>query len=91
MGACTTPASCRWGHLPNCPASGNAGAIEVGNLKPTAREKQQPWYPKGPDGKPVPDNKLTEHDKALILSGGDEKNIVIKKGHAYAKKNKRRK
>lgn len=64
--------------------------VERGKLNPSKKEMAAAWYPKGPDGKPVPAHKLTEHDKALIISNGDEKNIVIKGGHSYAKKNKRR-
>jgi hypothetical protein len=88
-------------HRPNCPygsARAATGAdrgdtnVETAgkDLKPTAKEMRQDWYPKDQNGKPVPGNKLSEYEKALLLSGGDNKNIVMRKGHAYVKKVKRK-
>lgn len=81
------------GHLPNCPMGSVAAAtgIEVGDVKPTKSEMSRAWYPKDENGNPIPGNKLSEYEKALVISNGDEKNIVIKGRHTYAKRNKRKK
>lgn len=85
-------------HRPNCPygsaraATGADSNVETAgvDLKPTKNEMKRDWYPKDERGNPVPGKKLSEFEKALVLSNGDAKNIVIKKGHYYVKKNKRK-
>lgn len=73
-------------HLPNCSTGGtNATLNWMRNAaKFSAVEKRSKYYPKGPDGKPVPEKDLTSYEIAFAKAKGNSKRIgVDAKGNCF--------